>query len=86
MNANIPLLHRLKPPKHELCKKYVKNGYNDMKRVICGKYIEKCDSNYHNSFEKQIATTEIQAFMCNLQYITDTKMHTYKDLTKYLAT
>lgn len=86
LNANIPLLHRLKPPDPKLCKQYVKNGYKDMKRVICGKYIEKCDSNYHNSLESKVSSKEFQSFMCDLQYITDTKMQTYKDLKKYLAT
>ena len=86
LNANIPFLHRVMPPEPNLCKQYVKRGYNDMKRAIRGKKLEKCESNYHNSLEKNIASEEVQAFMCKLQYVTDIKMYNYKDLKKYLVT
>ena len=86
VNANIPLLHRVMPPEPELCKQYVKNGYNDMKRAIQGVKLEKCDSNYHNSLEKKLSCDEVQVFMCKLQYLTDIKMYNYKDLKNYLTT
>ena len=86
LNANIPFMHRIMPPKPELCKKYVKNGYKDMKKVIRGVKFDKCDSNFHNSLESKVSGVEVQEIMCKLQYITDIKMYTYKDLKKYLAT
>lgn len=86
LNANIPFMHRIMPPNPESCKEYVKNGYNDMKRVIRGVKLDKCDSNFNNSLESKVSNAEVQEIMCNLQYITDKKMYNYKDLKKYLAT